>query len=59
YKRQVTYFSQIIIALFVYIKKPPYTERYVRWCERTVSELIAHFLLDFEKAQFRSLSNDE
>ena len=24
----------------------PYTERYVRWCERTVSEIIAHFLLD-------------
>ena len=29
-----------------YVIEPPYTERYVRWCERTVSELITHLLLD-------------
>jgi len=27
--------------------EPPYTERYVRWCERTMGEIITHFLLDF------------
>jgi hypothetical protein len=27
------------------VSEPPYTERYVRWCERTVRELIPHFLL--------------
>lgn len=26
--------------------EPPYTERYVRWCERTMGEIITHFLLD-------------
>ena len=28
------------------INEPPYTERYVRWCEGTVREIIPHFLLD-------------
>jgi hypothetical protein len=28
------------------IKEPPYTERYVRWCERTERELIPFLLLD-------------
>jgi len=27
--------------------EPPYTERYVRWCERSVDELIIYLLLDF------------
>ncbi|MDQ6888967.1 MAG: hypothetical protein M3Z56_01610 [Bacteroidota bacterium] len=27
--------------------KPQYAERHVRWCERTGSELMATFLLDF------------
>ena len=27
--------------------EPPYTERYVRWCERTPGELITRLLLDF------------
>src|ERR1035437_371888 len=25
--------------------EPPYAERHVQWCERTVRELIPHFLL--------------
>ena len=29
--------------------EPPYTERYVRWCERTMGEIITHFLLDCAK----------
>jgi hypothetical protein len=29
--------------------EPPYTERYVRWCERSVDELIIYPLLDFLK----------
>ena len=28
--------------------EPPYAERHVRWCERTVREIIPYFLLDFE-----------
>ncbi len=28
--------------------KPPYTERYVRWCEGTVDKLIIYLLLDYE-----------
>jgi hypothetical protein len=30
-----------------YSDKPPYAERHVRWCERTVGELIPHLLLDY------------
>lgn len=26
--------------------EPPYTEPYVRWCERSTSQLMASFLLD-------------
>ncbi len=26
--------------------EPPYTERYVRWCERTVIKIINYLLLD-------------
>jgi len=26
--------------------EPPYTERYVRWCEGTVDKLIIYLLLD-------------
>ena len=29
--------------------EPPYTERYVRWCERSVGELITYLLLDYPK----------
>ena len=29
-----------------YFNKPPYAERHVRWCERTVREIIPYFLLD-------------
>jgi hypothetical protein len=29
-----------------YSNKPPYAERHVRWCERTVREIIPYFLLD-------------
>lgn len=27
--------------------EPPYTERYIRWCERTMGEIITHFLRDW------------
>ena len=27
-------------------QEPPYTEPYVRWCERSVDELIIYLLLD-------------
>jgi hypothetical protein len=26
--------------------EPPYTDRYVRWCERTLSKIITQLLLD-------------
>ncbi|MFL2101613.1 CPBP family intramembrane glutamic endopeptidase [Desemzia sp. FAM 23989] len=32
----------------LYKIEPPYTERYVRWCERTVNKLIIYLLLDYE-----------
>lgn len=33
--------------LHVKLIEPPYTERYVRWCERSEGEIIAFLLLDF------------
>jgi len=27
--------------------EPPYTDPYVRWCERSTSQLMASLLLDF------------
>jgi hypothetical protein len=36
-----------------YSDKPPYAERHVRWCERTVGELIPHLLLDYSKREQR------
>ena len=33
-----------------YSDKPPYAERHVRWCERTVREVIPYFLLDYRNA---------
>ena len=32
-----------------YSNKPPYAGRHVRWCERTVGEIIPHLLLDCRK----------
>ena len=32
--------------------EPPYAERHVRWCERTVGKLITYFLLDFMELKF-------
>jgi len=29
--------------------EPPCTERYARWCERSVGKLITYLLLDFLK----------
>ena len=29
--------------------EPPYAERHVRWCERTVREIIPYFLLDYSR----------
>lgn len=37
------------------LKEPPYTERYVRWCERTDRELIPIFLLDLPFMGLESL----
>jgi len=34
-------------TLNLYLYEPPYAERHVRWRERTVSEIITHFLLDY------------
>ena len=31
--------------------EPPYAERHVRWCERTVREIIPYFLLDFARGR--------
>ena len=40
------FFSTYYRSVRVQIRKPPYTEWYVQLCDRTESELIAHFLLD-------------
>ena len=32
--------------LLVKLIEPPYTERYVQWCERSVGGIIAYLLLD-------------
>ena len=29
--------------------EPPYTDPYVRWCERSTSQLMASLLLDWKK----------
>ncbi len=34
-------------SLYINLIEPPYTERYVRWCERTAGELITCLLLAF------------
>ena len=34
-------------GLLVKLIEPPCTERYARWCERSVGEIIAYLLLDF------------
>ena len=34
--------------LIVKLIEPPCTERYARWCERSVGEIIAYLLLDSE-----------
>jgi len=40
FHRQVTSFSVTTTAKFVVlIKKPPNTERYVRWCERSENKI--------------------
>ncbi|MBN2771692.1 MAG: hypothetical protein JXR90_13425, partial [Spirochaetes bacterium] len=33
-------------------KEPPCTERYARWCERTVGKIITYLLLDSVLIQF-------
>ena len=30
-------------------KEPPYTEPYVRWCERSANQLMVSLLLDIKK----------
>jgi hypothetical protein len=41
----------------LYKIEPPYTERYVRWCERSSSQLMTRVLLDlsiiFDALKFR------
>ena len=36
-------------GLLVKLIEPPCTERYARWCERSVGEIIAYLLLDFQE----------
>jgi len=43
--------------IFVVLCEPPYTERYVRWCEGTVDKLIIYLLLDFLKDDPDELNN--
>ena len=31
--------------------EPPYTDPYVRWCERSTSQLMASLLLDLQHQQ--------
>ena len=38
--------------------EPPYTERYVRWCERSVSEIITHLLLDSQPITYFFVMTD-
>ena len=33
--------------------EPPYTDPYVRWCERSTSQLMASLLLDFSLAMLK------
>lgn len=33
-------------SLCTYAIEPPYTERYVRWCERSATQLMGSLLLD-------------
>ncbi|MBN2435740.1 MAG: hypothetical protein JXK07_10795, partial [Spirochaetes bacterium] len=33
-------------------KEPPCTERYARWCERTVGKIITYLLLDCLSGRF-------
>ncbi len=37
--------GKVFISTLIFIE-PPYTERYVRWCERTVGKIITYLLLD-------------
>ena len=37
---------------YPYFNKPPYAERHVRWCERTGSQIMATFLLDYDNFLF-------
>ena len=39
--------SQSFIWKYVKTKEPPYTERYVRWCGRSVDKIIIYLLPDF------------
>ena len=36
----------------LYKIEPPYTERYVRWCERTINKIIIYLLLDFSSYMY-------
>ena len=38
------------IKLYIILNEPPYTERYVRWCERTLNKIIIQLLLDVRPA---------
>lgn len=33
--------------------EPPYTERYVRWCERSAIQLMDSLLLDYNTTNFK------
>lgn len=45
YKRD-TLISQLRTSPWTYAVEPPCTERYARWCERSVTQIIGSLLLD-------------
>lgn len=44
--------------LHVKLIEPPYTERYVRWCERSEGEIIAFLLLDLFRTLLKAKSQN-
>ena len=39
--------------------EPPYTDPYVRWCERSTSQLMASLLLDLLKSKIERLMSGQ
>lgn len=43
----IPYIHRVLSEKYVKTKEPPYTERYVRWCGRSVDKIIIYLLPDF------------